>query len=157
LLVDPGRIWYWSTRAHRRGFRRIAKLLKLTNFILFRNLLPCEAEICPDIKLEHYALCTVIHPNVTIGQRVRLFHHVTLATEACIGSEHRILIGDDVLIGAGAIVIGRGSQSLRIGKGAVIGAGAVVTHDVREGEVVVGSPAKPIIRIRTLERSGSPN
>jgi serine O-acetyltransferase len=144
MRINPGKIWYWSTRAHHRGYRRTARLLKWLNFLMFRNLLPCEAKIFPDISLEHFALCTVVHPNVTIGRRVRLFHHVTLATESVIGSEHRIFIGDDVVIGAGAIVIGRGNQSLMIGNGAVIGAGSVVTHDVECGNVVVGSPARVI-------------
>ena len=109
MKINPGKIWYWSTRAYRRGLRPIARLLKLVNFLLFRNLLPFEATVEPDIKLEHYGLCTVVHPNVTIGRRVRLFHHVTLASESVIGSGHDIVIGDDVVLGAGAIVIGRGN------------------------------------------------
>ncbi len=123
--------------------------MKWLNFLMFRNLLPFEADICPDIKLEHYGLCTVVHPNVTIGKRVRLFHHVTLATESVIGSEHRIFIGDDVTIGAGAIIVGRGNQSLMVGNGAVVGAGAVVTRDVEPGQTVVGSPARSIVRDTT--------
>jgi serine O-acetyltransferase len=146
MQITPGKIWYWSTRVHQRGFRRTAKLLKLANFLMFRNLLPCEAEICDDVKLEHFALCTVIHPNVTLGRRVKIFHHVTLASESVIGSEHRIFIGDDVIIGAGAIVIGRGNQSLHIGNSAVIGAGAVITRDVDAGQTIVGPAAKPVER-----------
>jgi acetyltransferase-like isoleucine patch superfamily enzyme len=46
-------------------------------------------------------------------------------------------IGEDVWIGAGAIVL----KGVSIGDGAVVGAGAVVTHDVPAGAVVVGVPA----------------
>lgn len=123
---------------------RRAKLFKALNFFLFRNLLPFEAKLAGPVKLEHYGLATVIHPNVSIGKRVKIFHHVTLASESVIGSGNDIEIGDDVLIGAGAIVIGRGNQPLRIGNGAVIGAGAVVTRDVEAGQTVVGSPARPL-------------
>lgn len=49
-----------------------------------------------------------------------------------------ILIGNDVWIGAGAIVL----AGVRIGEGAVVGAGAVVTRDVPAWAVVTGVPAK---------------
>jgi 2,3,4,5-tetrahydropyridine-2-carboxylate N-succinyltransferase/tetrahydrodipicolinate N-acetyltransferase len=47
-------------------------------------------------------------------------------------------VEDEVLIGAGAVVLPR----LRIGRGAVVGAGAVVTRDVPAGAVMVGQPAR---------------
>jgi serine O-acetyltransferase len=49
-------------------------------------------------------------------------------------------IGNNVKIGAGAIVVGE----LKIGDGAIIGAGAVVTKDVPANSVVVGNPARII-------------
>lgn len=51
-----------------------------------------------------------------------------------------IRIGDDVWIGAGAIVLG----GITVGDGAIIGAGSVVTHDVPAGEVWAGNPARRI-------------
>lgn len=53
-----------------------------------------------------------------------------------------IVIGDDVWIGRGAIVLG----GVTIGDGATIGANAVVTHDVPAGAVVAGVPARPLRR-----------
>ena len=52
-------------------------------------------------------------------------------------------IGDDVLIGHGAIVM----RGVTIGNGAVVGAGAVVTKDIPPYAVVAGVPAK-ILRYR---------
>ena len=66
---------------------------------------------------------------------------MTLAVRAQPGSEHRIVIGDDVMIGAGATVITPRLGSLHIGTGAKVGAGAVVTGDVPANATVVGIPA----------------
>lgn len=55
-----------------------------------------------------------------------------------------IIIEDDVWLGFGVIVL----SGVRIGKGAVIGAGSVVTKDVPEGAIAVGSPAR-IVKMRS--------
>jgi acetyltransferase-like isoleucine patch superfamily enzyme len=52
-------------------------------------------------------------------------------------------LGDDVIIGTGEVIVGRGNQNLTIGNGAIIGANGVVTKDVSAGQRVVGVPARP--------------
>jgi len=54
-----------------------------------------------------------------------------------------VIIEDDVLIGANAVIL----EGVRIGKGAVVAAGSVVTKDVEPETVVAGTPAKPIKRV----------
>lgn len=54
-----------------------------------------------------------------------------------------IQVGDDVWIGAGAVV----TDGVSIGQGAVVGAGAVVTRDVPEHTLVAGVPAKVVRKI----------
>jgi acetyltransferase-like isoleucine patch superfamily enzyme len=54
-----------------------------------------------------------------------------------------IIIGDNAWLGFGVIVL----DNVKIGKGSVIGAGSVVTHDIPDGSIAVGVPARVI---RTL-------
>lgn len=51
-----------------------------------------------------------------------------------------VVVEDDVLIGANAVLI----EGVRVGKGAVVAAGAVVISDVEPGSVVAGVPARTI-------------
>ncbi len=55
-------------------------------------------------------------------------------------SKEPVMVGDNVLIGANAVIL----EGVKIGNGAVIGAGAVVTRDVEENTVVVGNPARVV-------------
>ncbi|NUN66034.1 serine acetyltransferase [Pseudanabaena biceps] len=137
-------LWWLSCKAYQLKIPLVPRLIKIVNFLIFHAILPYQAEIERDIDLKHYGLGIVIHPNVKIGHRVQIYHNVTLAAETWVGSPYKIQIGDDVLIGSGAAVIGRSDQNLIIGDRAVVGAHAVVTRDVNSGETVVGVPASPI-------------
>ncbi len=58
-----------------------------------------------------------------------------------------IVIGDGAWIGAGATIL----PGVTIGKSAIVGAASVVTHDIGDYEVVVGSPAR-VIKTLDAER-----
>lgn len=62
-------------------------------------------------------------------------------------SKGPIIVGDDVWIGADAIIL----SGVNIGSHAVIGAGSVVTKNVPEWEIWAGNPAKKI-GVRKVER-----
>ena len=140
----PEQLWELSRQLHARGWQRTARWVKALNYFLHKTLLPVDAIVGHGLTLEHYALGLVIHPQVEIGEDCRIYHHVTLASETWIGSPHKIIVGDRVVIGAHSIVIARANQTLRIGDGAIIGAGSVVTKDVPAGEVWAGNPASKL-------------
>lgn len=82
--------------------------------------------------------------RVQVGPGVQLLtaDHPRDAARRATGEEsgRPIRIGDDVWIGAGALVLPR----VTVGDGAILGAGAVVTRDVAPGVTVVGNPARPV-------------
>ena len=86
----------------------------------------------------------VIGETAVIGNDVTLYHGVTLGGIAPgsrpQGRRHPV-VEDDVIIGAGAQVLG----GITIGKGARVGANAVVVRDVSPGVTVVGIPAQVVV------------
>jgi serine O-acetyltransferase len=143
-VLRPERLWLLSIAFQRRGHRRLAVFVKNLNSFLYRNSLPPGATVSPDISLGHHSFGTVIHTNVVIGERVKIWHNVTIAMRAGSKSPYRIVIEDDVHIGANAVVISPHRGDLRIGRGARIGAGAVVSADVPPGYTVVNAPVQMI-------------
>jgi serine O-acetyltransferase len=97
------------------------------------------AAIGKGILLDH-ATGVVIGETAVVGDNVSILHHVTLGgTGKAVGDRHP-KIGDGVLIGAGATILG----NVRIGAGAKVGAGSVVLIDVPPRSTAVGNPARLI-------------
>jgi serine O-acetyltransferase len=144
--MSPQRLWRISAALRRRGLRRPALLVKKINSLIYHNSLAPGAQFSPDVRFGHHGFGTMIHSNVVIGQRVKIWHNVTLAVRAPTGAPHKIIIEDDVVIGANAVVVAPHHASVRIGRGARIGAGAVVTKDVPARATVVSAPARVIVR-----------
>ena len=86
----------------------------------------------------------VIGESAEIGDEVTLYQHVTLGgTNPANGEpgKRHPTIGDGVIIGSGAQVLG----PILVGPRARIGANAVVTKDVPEGATMIGIPARPTL------------
>ena len=78
----------------------------------------------------------VIGETAEIGNNVMLFHGVTLGGTGKQKGKRHPTVEDNVMIGAGTIVLG----PVTIGKNTKIGAGSVVTQDLPENVTAVGSP-----------------
>lgn len=97
------------------------------------------AVLGPGLFIDH-GMGVVIGETAIVGRDVTLFHGVTLGgVDGRPGRRHPRL-GDHVVVGAGAKVLG----ALWIGDHVTIGAQAVVLSDIPSGSTAVGIPAKPI-------------
>jgi len=89
---------------------------------------------------------TMIDMNAVVGARGTIGKNAHIGAGAVIAgvleppSKTPVIIEDDVLIGANAVVL----EGVRVCKGAVVAAGSVVTTDVPPNTVVAGSPARVI-------------
>ncbi len=91
---------------------------------------------------------TMIDMGAVLGGRATVGDHCHIGAGAVLAgvvepaSATPVVVEDDVLIGANAVVI----EGVRIGRGAVVAAGSVVIEDVPENAVVAGSPARVVKR-----------
>jgi len=84
----------------------------------------------------------VLGGRATVGKRCHIGANAVLAGVIEPASAKPVVIEDDVLVGACAVVI----EGVRVGAGAVVAAGSVVIEDVPAGAVVAGVPARVIKR-----------
>lgn len=98
---------------------------------------------------------TMIDMNVVLGGRATVGKNCHIGAGAVLAgvieppSAKPVIIEDDVVIGANAVVL----EGVTVGKGAVVAAGAVVTKDVPPYTVVAGTPAKVIKEIDDKTKS----
>lgn len=93
----------------------------------------------------------IVGARGTIGKNAHIGAGAVIAGVLEPPSKTPVIIEDDVLVGANAVIL----EGVRVGKGAVVAAGAIVTKDVPAESVVAGSPAK-VIKMkdeRTVEKT----
>lgn len=123
------------------------RLLRLYGACITRHTI-----IGNDFRLEHGGVGVVIHPVAVIGDRVKIFHGVTIGRSDQylrrdqLEPNGGVTIEDDVVVGAGAQILFSSRVPLVIGERAVIGANSVVTKSVPVGEIWAGNPARFIRR-----------
>ena len=138
---------------HVAGFDLIARIISQTiRFFTGIEIHP-GAKIGKNLFIDH-GMGVVIGETSEIGDNVTIYHAVTLGgSSPSIDSERQRhekrhpTIGNDVVIGSGAQIIG----PVNVGNGARIAANAVVVKDVPENATMVGIPAKAV----KLENKGN--
>lgn len=111
-------------------------------------------EIHPGAKIGRrffidHGMGVVIGETAEIGDDVTLYHGVTLGGTSWNKGKRHPTLGNGVVVGAGAKVIG----PILIGEGAKIGSNAVVTKPVAAGATAVGNPARVILRDDKAEQA----
>src|SRR5215469_12760399 len=137
----------------RKPFSFLYKLLKTVCEILTGIELPCEASIGKRFKIEHFG-GIIVSGDTVIGDDVIIRNGVTVGLRRT-GVRGSPVIGNRVDIGAGAKILGR----VNVGDDVVIGANAVVIEDVPADSIAVGVPARILPRrragrARRMQRTG---
>jgi len=97
------------------------------------------ARIGVDLFIDHGA-GVVIGETAEVGDRVTIYQGVTLGGTGLQRGKRHPTIGDDVMIGSGAKLLG----PIAVGDGAKVGANTVVVGDVPAHSTVVGNPGHPV-------------
>jgi serine O-acetyltransferase len=138
---------------HALFFHRIAHSLWCTGMKLLARFVSHVSRALTGIEIHPGAMIgrrffidhgsgVVIGETTEIGDDVVLYQGVTLGGVSMSKGKRHPTIGNEVVIGAGAKVLG----PVKIGDHAMIGSGSVVVKDIPEGGVAVGVPAKVISR-----------
>jgi serine O-acetyltransferase len=98
-----------------------------------------------------HGMGVVIGETAEIGDDCTLYHGVTLGGTSWKKGKRHPTLGDNVVVGAGAKILG----PINIGKGARVGSNAVVLKDVPEDATAVGIPAHIVCRDEASQRRRS--
>ncbi|HWK43836.1 MAG TPA: serine O-acetyltransferase [Stellaceae bacterium] len=143
------------------GFQAVA-IYRVTHWLWHRNLLLLARfisqfgrlitgiEIHPAARIGRrlfidHGMGVVIGQTAEIGDDVTLYQGVTLGGTALHHGKRHPTLGNEVIVGSGAQVLG----GFTVGHGARVGANAVVVAEVPPGVTVVGIPARPVQRSET--------
>lgn len=132
------RLWCFSHKMYAyRGARSIARFTEILQQHIYQNSISSMAEIGEGTVFFHHGLGCVVHRNARIGFGCNIFSGVVIGNKWHNGENKggSPVIGNHVMIGAGAVILGE----VTVGDNSIIGANAVVTKDIPSGSSVVGA------------------
>jgi len=125
----------------RRGWKIPARFLShIARFVTGIEIHPA-AKLGPGLFIDH-GMGVVIGETSEVGENVTLLQGVTLGGTSLKREKRHPTLGNNVVVGAGAKIIG----AFKIGDGSRIGAGSVVVREVPTNSVVVGVPGRVTYR-----------
>src|SRR6201996_6742204 len=147
IVAYPGVHAIWGHRISRSLWNRGAKaaargFAELTRILTGVEIHP-GATLGSGLFIDH-ATGVVIGETAEVGEDVKIYHGVTLGGSGRDTVKRHPTIGDRVVIGAGAKVLG----AIKVGDDSRIGANSVVVKEVPSSAVVVGVPGQVISRSR---------
>jgi len=141
LLCYPGlHILYFHRLAHwlwRHDLKLLARFISHIGRFLTGIEIHPAARIGPGFFIDH-GMGVVIGETAEIGENCTLYHGVTLGGTSWKKEKRHPTLGNNVVIGAGAKVLG----PFKVGDNSRIGSGSVVVKEVPPNSVVVGVPGK---------------
>ncbi len=141
LTCYPGLHAIWTHRiAHcfwTHGFKYLARLISHVSRFLTGIEIHPGADIGRRFFIDH-GMGVVIGETTDIGDDVLMYQGVVLGGTSSVKGKRHPTIGNNVVIGSGAIILG----PITVGEGARVGAGSVVVKSVPAGMTVVGVPAR---------------
>jgi serine O-acetyltransferase len=156
LLCYPGLHAVWGHRIAHWLWTHHLKLLGRWASQITRSLTGIEihpgATIGPRLFIDH-GMGVVIGETAEIGADVTLYHGVTLGGTSLNKGKRHPTIGNRVVVGTGAKVLG----AITIGDDTRIGANAVVVKSVPSNSVVVGVPGQNIARSKPHTAADAPD
>jgi len=141
VLCYPGLHAIWLHRIAHWFYRK--KMYTIARIISHINRHITDIEIHPGAKIGRrffidHGMGVVIGETTEIGDDVLMYSGVVLGGTSLEKKKRHPTLGNNVVIGTGAIVLG----AINIGDNARIGAGSVVVTDVPPNTTVVGVPAR---------------
>lgn len=156
LLCYPGLHAVWGHRVSHWMWIHDLKLPARWVSQLARGLTGIEihpgATIGPGLFIDH-GMGVVIGETAEVGRDVTLYHGVTLGGTSLNKGKRHPTLGDRVVVGAGAKILG----AIMVGTDSRIGANAVVVRSVPENSVVVGVPGQAVKRTSTRIAKDTPD
>jgi len=124
--------WFWT-----HGLRWFGRLTSHVGRLLTGIEIHPGAAIGRRVFIDH-GMGVVIGETAQVGDDVTLYHGVTLGGTTWAKGKRHPTLGNGVVVGAGAKILG----PILVGAGAKIGSNAVVVKDVPEAATVVGVPGR---------------